>query len=200
MVRQGTECTWYGVVCDAGETTVESVGMDSNNLTGTLPSTLSDLTTSPAGWRLTRNYSLGGPIPSTLATLANLQGLNLYFNALTGTIPPALGGMPNLISLELNDNKLTGSIPAELGNLANLEVLRVDFNQLTGSIPLNSPICPSSGFLATFNNPLTGPIPAALGNLSSLTDMYLGEQPQRPDSDRTRQLGQSPAIWELPDR
>ena len=59
----GTECTWYGVICDAGETTVESISIDSNNLTGTLPSTLANLT-NLRGLGLTRNYSLGGPIPA----------------------------------------------------------------------------------------------------------------------------------------
>ena len=86
----GTECTWYGVICDAGETTVESISMDSNNLTGTLPSTLANLT-NLRGLDLTRNYSLGGPIPATLATLANLEGLDLYFNALKGTDPVGAG-------------------------------------------------------------------------------------------------------------
>ena len=119
----GTECTWYGVICDAGETTVESINIDSNNLTGTLPSTLANLT-NLRGLGLTRNYSLGGPIPDALATLANLEYMALSFNALTGSIPAALGSMPNLTSLEVNYNQLTGSIPAELGNLANLEVLQ----------------------------------------------------------------------------
>ncbi len=171
----GTECTWYGVICDVGEMTVEYVNMDSNNLTGTLPSTLANLT-NLRGLGLTRNYSLGGPIPATLATLANLVGLELSFNRLTGSIPAALGGMPSLTALGLNDNQLTGSIPAELGNLANLEVLRVDFNQLTGSIPPELANLSKLRFLATFNNPLTGPIPAGLGNLTALTHLFLGDQ------------------------
>ena len=68
--------------------------IDSNNLTGTLPSTLANLT-NLRGLGLTRNYSLGGPIPAALATLANLEYLALSFNALTGSIPAALGSMPN---------------------------------------------------------------------------------------------------------
>ena len=75
----GTECTWYGVICDAGETTVESISIDSNNLTGTLPSTLANLT-NLRGLVLTRNYTLGGPIPATLAVaraISNISDLSL---------------------------------------------------------------------------------------------------------------------------
>lgn len=35
----GTECTWYGVVCNAGGTTVTRLNFSGNSLTGSLPST-----------------------------------------------------------------------------------------------------------------------------------------------------------------
>src|SRR4051794_29590160 len=33
----GTECTWVGVGCDSGSTTVTAVGLYSNHLVGTIP-------------------------------------------------------------------------------------------------------------------------------------------------------------------
>ncbi len=33
----GTECTWFGVTCDAGETTVQDLRLDRNQLTGPIP-------------------------------------------------------------------------------------------------------------------------------------------------------------------
>ena len=40
----GTECSWNGIVCDAGQTHVVAIALGSNNLVGTLPASLSALT------------------------------------------------------------------------------------------------------------------------------------------------------------
>lgn len=40
----GTECSWYGVICDADETTITGINLKANNLIGVLPLELNNLT------------------------------------------------------------------------------------------------------------------------------------------------------------
>jgi len=167
-----TECTWLGVVCDAGGTTVDKLSFPGNQLTGGIPPELGNLA------NLTSIYlvdnQLTGSIPPELGKLANLTILRLYNNQLSGSIPPELGNLSNLRVLGLHVNLLTGSIPPELGNLANLTSLTLRGNQLTGAIP------PELGSLANLQedllwaNQLTGAIPAELGNLANLRTLELG--------------------------
>ena len=77
---------------------------------------------------------LSGTIPSSLGNL-DLDYLHLGNNQLSGTIPSSLGNLANLNVLDLSSNQLSGMIPSALGNLANLEHFSLWGNQLTGSIP-----------------------------------------------------------------
>ncbi len=88
----GTECTWYGVNCDAGENYVTEIILSNNNLSGTIPSSIVDF--------------------------PNLIILRLYSNQLSGSILSVLGNLSNLTDLQLNSNQLSGTIPPELGNLS----------------------------------------------------------------------------------
>ena len=104
MGAAGTECDWYGVTCSGGNLT--GLNLASNNLVGTIPSELGNLTI--------------------------LKRLNLSFNRLTGSIPPQLGNLTSISTLYLNNNELTGSIPPELPHAQYLDLWN---NQLTGAIP-----------------------------------------------------------------
>ncbi|MEN8249449.1 MAG: gliding motility-associated C-terminal domain-containing protein [Bacteroidota bacterium] len=103
----GTVDTWYGIFVDGSR--VSSLNLNYNNLVGTIPADLGNLT--------------------------SLTSLSLTGNQLSGSIPPELGALANLSSLNLNDNQLSGSIPPELGNLTGLMTLSLSINQLIGSIP-----------------------------------------------------------------
>jgi hypothetical protein len=97
----GTENTWYGITCDAGNTSVQNLNLDFNQYTG--------------------RFSIPSEgIPPELGNLVNLQYLSLNGDELTGSIPPELGNLANLQYLSLNGNQLTGSIPPELINMTNL--------------------------------------------------------------------------------
>ena len=81
--------------------------------------------------------NLSGPIPTELGSLANLQSLNLGFNALSGPIPTEVGSLASLEVLQLNNNNLTGPIPPELGGLARLRELHVTDNSgMSGALPV----------------------------------------------------------------
>ena len=83
----GTECTWFGVTCDAALNNVVKIELFRNNLAGTLPP-LSGL---PAlqSFEVTNNQ-LTGPIPS-LSGLAALQDFRIHDNRLSGSIPSLSG-------------------------------------------------------------------------------------------------------------
>ena len=157
---------------------LESLILFGNALTGSIPSTLGNLTNleqlldlldRPHNFRLDRFYSTqsGQPHESGAACISVAP------NALTGSIPPSLGSLANLTDLELSGTfdveGLTGSIPPSLGNLMNLEILNLDHNDLTGSIPPSLGNLTNLEILYLDHNDLTGSIPPSLGSLTNLT-------------------------------
>lgn len=100
--------TWYGVTTDESDRVIELI-LWFNNLSGTIPPELGDLTA--------------------------LTELRLNGNQLSGTIPSELGNLTALTALNLSDNQLSGTIPPELGNLFNLDALYLASNRLEGCQP-----------------------------------------------------------------
>jgi len=127
-----TPCSWYGVSCSEGH--VSDLYLSSNQITGSIPTELGNLTHLTA-LSLSSNQ-ITGSIPTELGNLTNLTGLNLSNNQLTGEIPTELGNLSNLSWLELSNNQLTGEIPTELGNLSKLAIFNLSDNSLCGEIPV----------------------------------------------------------------
>ena len=166
----------HGVTLDTarsypGTGRVSKIDLPSNQLSGPIPSELSNLTGLTELWF--RSNRLSGSIPTELGNITGLTELWLDVNQLSGSIPAALGNLASLKNLVLYSNDLSGSIPAELGNLASLIVLNLYGNDLSGSIPANLGNLGSLTQLYLYGNDLSGPIPAELGNLGSLTQLWL---------------------------
>ena len=161
---------WVGVSTDA-EGRVSELDLGDNGLTGSIPSSLGNLTN--LEFLNLRGNQLTGSIPSSLGNLTNLETLHLDNNQLTGSIPSSLGNLRNLTYLYLDRNQLTGSIPSSLGNLTNLGILVLRSNQLTGSIPSTLGNLTNLRLLYLYNNQLTGSIPSSLGNLTNLGFLVL---------------------------
>jgi len=189
----GTECGWYGVFCQDGH--VQSLNLGSNQLTGSLPAELGDLTSLTTLWMYSNQLTgsippqignltslrdmqlnsnqLAGNLPSEMGNLSSLQDLRLFSNQLNGPIPPQFGDLSSLSTLSMSNNQLSGSIPAEIGDLSDLELLYLSNNQLSGSIP------PQIGNLANLqdlrlsSNQLSGSIPPEIGDLGNLTTLQL---------------------------
>jgi hypothetical protein len=162
----GTECTWFRVSCDPGETHVAHLDLWNNNLSGPIPpeiSSLAGLTALGLG-----DNRLTGSIPPEIGSLSQLTDLQLYTNQLTGSIPPEIANLANLGSLILGANPLGGSIPPQIGNLTKLWLLDLHADGLTGSIPPEVGNLSRLLQLILFDNQLSGSIPAWIGNLADL--------------------------------
>jgi Leucine-rich repeat (LRR) protein len=190
----GPARTWHGVTINE-EGYVTAIDLFSNNLSGSLPTALGNLSQLQSLY-LYRN-NLTGSIPSQLGNLQSLGVLSLGENRLSGSLPISLGNLSRLMVIDLRVNQLSGNIPSELRQLTNLNdlfllgnqftggipdfggmpylrTLALSGNRLTGSIPTSLGNLPALQGLALESNQLTGTIPAELGNLSNLTYLYLG--------------------------
>ena len=105
----GNECFWERITCTSADPLWPAEGTIGNV------------------WRIKLNHNdLTGSLPAELGNLTHLTELHLNNNySLTGSIPAELGNLTNLTELYLNETALTGSIPAELGNLTNLIYLHL---------------------------------------------------------------------------
>jgi hypothetical protein len=191
----GSECNWFGVDCDAGETTVTELDLNGNHLVSPVGVPVPDWSALPDLESLTvYNNQLAGPAPA-IAGLAQLRFINIANNQFTGALPapaglqhleryyalnnqfsgslPPFDNLPALQIVGLRQNQFTGSIPS-LAGAPSLEQLGLSYNQLTGSIPALP-----SGLTRLYvsYNQLTGPVPAApnslLTNDSQLCPNYL---------------------------
>jgi hypothetical protein len=166
MGAAGTECSWYGVECNAASTSVTGLDLAENNLTGSLPASLKQLTNLRV-LRLGVNQ-ISGALPREIGSLANLELLDLPFNQISGALPAELGKLVRLESLSLGGNQITGGVIPQLGDLKTLRYLDLSDNQLGGAIPASLGGLPELIALYLSDNQLTGSIPRELGNLSSL--------------------------------
>jgi Leucine-rich repeat (LRR) protein len=196
----GTECTWYGVYCNATATNVEQLYLPNNNLVGTLPAlnslpslnyinvernqlegslpSLSGLT--GFLYLVANDNRFIGTIPS-LSGLSALQEIRVHNNQLSGPIP-SLTGLSSLKLATFHGNQLTGSLPA-LGGLSSLSFLNVGDNLLTGSIPA-FPSLPALTVYVARNNRLTGTIPT-INSLAAIKSFQV---------DRNQLTGSMPAL------
>ncbi len=194
---------WRGVRT-AADGRVAGLALAYNNLAGTLPAQLGDLTMLESlelnGNRLTgpvpreigslerlelldlsggasdpaNGNRLTGEIPDELSGLGALRTLHLGANRLSGAIPASLGALRSLVRLDLSANSLGGEIPGRLGDLEALELLNLSENNLTGFIPAELGMLRRLRELNLSQNALRGEIPPELGNLRELDQLSLG--------------------------
>ncbi|XP_017231335.1 probable LRR receptor-like serine/threonine-protein kinase At3g47570 isoform X2 [Daucus carota subsp. sativus] len=147
-------------------TRLEVLGLPENGLSGELPNSISNLSTTLESLRLNGNY-IYGSIPQEIGKLWNLTELILAENMLTGTIPESICKLTKLASLLSSENNISGTIPACLSNITELLTVSLSNNKLHGSIPTTLFNISSIEGLYLFNNHLSGLIPEHITGLSS---------------------------------
>ena len=159
---------WAGITVVGDR--VKDVRLFSNNLTGSIPTSIGDLTE----MRLLHlsDNNLSGSIPAEMANCKFLIRLYLDRNDLVGGVPAFLGSLNILREIWMNDNNFTGSIPAQVFQNANLRIISLSNNDLDGTIPSMSALI-NLQKLYLQNNLLTGFIPSDLTSATSLLEIYL---------------------------
>jgi len=165
----GTENGWFGVTVSAERVT--AINQAVNNLIGSLPAAVGDLT-ALTGLNL-RSNQLSGSVPSSIGNLTSLTVLHLDGNLFTGSVPTEIGALVNLVQLTLNTNSFTGQIPASFGNLTALQQLYLNDNEFSGSIPTELGSLTNLEYFNCHLNQLNGSLPASLGSLSSMRTLLL---------------------------
>lgn len=124
---------WYGISTNSTGT-VRDIILEYNNLTGTIPPEIGNLTylrqINVGGNRLT------GSIPSEIGKLKHLERAIFNVNELSGRLPVELAECDKLHTFDILGNKITGSIPVEYAEMFNRD--NFDFgcvnNTLSGII------------------------------------------------------------------
>ena len=195
----GSVARRYGITVRGGQ--VISIDLSANNLSGSFPSSLTNLTglrvlnlsgrnnyhapsvvpPDPATDRANAN-SITGQIPATIGQLTALEELDLSNNGLTGAFPQGITNLQQLHVLNLSENAITGTIPSTIGSLTNLETLDLWRTNMSGQIPTSIGslkllrVLVLSEVYGSADNQfvrLNGTLPLEMGNLSRLSVLDL---------------------------
>ncbi len=161
--------TWYGITVKRGRVT--EIKLPVNNLSGSLPASMGNLTKLNYLFISLSDLS-GGGIPSSFGQMSDMESMTLLKCSIPGTIPPELGNLNKLKTLSLEGNQLTGTLPLSFGNLTNLQQIYFASNQISGPIPDTFGNLKKLVTLSGSYNNITA-LPSTLGNMTELTSIYL---------------------------
>ncbi|MDJ0754369.1 MAG: hypothetical protein QNJ45_12680 [Ardenticatenaceae bacterium] len=168
-------CNWYGVICFYNPNEVDFLNLESNNLSGPIPTEINQLTHLVA-LNLGGNQLIG-TIPPEIGQLVLLENLDLGFNQLTGTIPSQIGDLTRTTKLDLSWNDLSGEIPTSLGNLTDMQIFELADNDFTGEFPTWISNFQQLEQLYMIQTKLTGTVPSGLWDISTLEFVNLYNNP-----------------------
>ncbi|KAK9081988.1 hypothetical protein Syun_030970 [Stephania yunnanensis] len=150
----------------------------SNNLTGSLPYDLGNLS-SLQFIGLGRNFLEGG-IPDSIGQLKSLYFLSLDENMLSSKLPPSIYNLSSLWSLSLTMNQIVDRLPSDIGRtfLPNLRELYIAGNHFFGPLPSSLFNISTLEMLELSGNGFTGKVPDNMGNMQKLQFLGLSQNNQ----------------------
>lgn len=172
-VCSGSTSNWGGYVTCNTYGRITAITMSNLGLTGTIPTSIGDMTTLTL-LDLSSN-NIHSTIPTSIGLLSNLNSFKIFSNSLSGTIPRSLLNVRNLLVLILDRNSLSGQVPPWSGTWPLLKVLRVFSNSFSGSIP--SSIC-ASGSLSLLWSYSNAALQCYASCLSKVSSLNVGDIPQ----------------------
>ncbi|KAJ4840883.1 mitogen activated protein kinase [Turnera subulata] len=167
-------CNWNHVVCSEDKR-VTRIQIGHQNLQGTLPSNLQNLTRLE---RLELQWNnISGPVPS-LNGLSSLQVLMLSNNQFSSVPSDFFAGLSALQSVEIDNNPLSGwIIPESIKNASSLQNFSANSANITGSIPdfFSPDTFPGLSILHLAFNALEGELPGSLSG-SQVQSLWVNGQ------------------------
>ncbi|KAL3655086.1 hypothetical protein CASFOL_000872 [Castilleja foliolosa] len=187
-VTAATPCNWAGVGCENNRVAI--LRLPASSLFGELPSNTLSKLTSLRTLSLRLNH-LSGTLPPDLSQLTQLRNLYLQGNHFAGHIPDFIFSLHSLVRLNLASNNFSGEIPAGFTNLTRLRTLYLEENQFTG--PLPDIDLPNLVQFNVSSNNLNGSVPRGLAGKpkNAFLNTFLCGQPL--DSVCADNAGPSPA-------
>ena len=179
-------CTWYGITCMNiwNQDRVIWIDLSSNNLVGTLPAVLSDLTELQ---RFILDFNdLWGTLSSDRSAWTHihtfsLKGMNNNSNLpLVGwSLPSSWSARWNTIKdFTITDNRINGPLPTAWSNWSVIEEFNVWGNQLNWQLPVQfSSRWPTIKKFSVNNNQFVWPLPTAWSNWSVIEDFNISFNP-----------------------
>jgi len=200
MEAPETVCSWHNVTCNTDGRVIEVDLYHMEEVVGTLPNTLVDLSELKR-LRLKRNPNLSGTIPEKIGKLKNLEELVLGRDRVSGTIPHGLYGLEKLETLYLKQNFMSGTLSEAIGNLKNLQNLDIRESKFYGLLPKAISTLARLRKLNIEDNAWRGFLPIPPGGLEecALTDIkFTTPYDERKSTPLTRGYGESNAQFFCP--
>lgn len=147
-------CQWYGITCD-NQDNIIGIDLYNNNLNGT--------------------------VPTSLAQLTKLRMLKLMNNNLSGTFPDIWNGLDMMEFVDLSNNQFTGTMPTSLGNLMKLNTLYIENNNMSGGLLASIADLPLLNVYWTKNNNFSGCYPGAYTSLCEIASVKFTNNPLLPN-------------------
>ncbi|XP_011038249.1 PREDICTED: probable receptor protein kinase TMK1 [Populus euphratica] len=186
-------CNWNHVVC-SDEKRVTRIQIGRQNLQGTLPSNLQNLTQLE---RLELQYNnISGPLPS-LNGLSSLQVILLSDNKFISVPSDFFTGLSSLQSVEIDNNPFSNwVIPESIKNASALQNFSANSANISGSIPgfFGPDSFPGLTILRLAFNDLEGELPASFSG-SQVQSLWLNGQKLSGGIDVIQNMTSLREVW-----
>lgn len=160
------------------QSTMTSIELQSNRFSGTIPDDYFAALSNLVLFDVSGN-NLSGTIPSSISSATSLSTLDLSSNSFVGTMPPGLGALKYLQYLYISSNRFVGTIPRSFASVdSSLVQVWMQQNDLSGTIPATFAEMKYLDDFYVDGNLFTGTIPADLCrptlNAEFFQDVYSG--------------------------